>query len=251
MTRPVTNAGPETLRAVLFDATGTLIELRESVGECYARVARNHGIDLPARQIEDAWRRIVPGRTPRCFPDAAANEVPRLERDWWHSVVCDLFLATRDAVVFGDFDAFFDELWGGYAKPGAWRLRGEVAPALETLRKRGLRLAIVSDFDYRLTEVLEGLGIASFFESIVLAGALGAMKPDPRLFQAALGALGVPARQAVYVGDDPEKDLEGARAVGLAPLDVRSLETFAELPDRLATLSLPSHPDRRERQEAK
>jgi putative hydrolase of the HAD superfamily len=227
------------LEAVLFDATGTLIELRESVGEGYARVARRHGVDLPAWRIDDAWKRIVAGREPRCFPGAARADVPRLEREWWYRVVRGTFRAADQTAGFRDFDAFFDELFGWYATAEAWRLREGVLRTLERLRAGGLRLGVVSDFDYRLTDVLEALGIARFFETVTLAGACGATKPDARLFEAALHELGVPARRAVYVGDDPERDLAGARAAGLAALDVRSLAHFRELPERLATLSDP------------
>lgn len=225
------------LRAVLFDATGTLIELREPVGESYARVARSHGVDLPAWRIEDAWKRIVAGRELRCFPDAAKEDVPRLERAWWHGVVRATFRATDQTALFRDFEAFFDELFAWYATGDAWKLRGDVAGTLEKLRARGLRLGVVSDFDYRLTEVLDTLGIAGLFETVVLAGAHGTKKPDPKLFGAALADLRVTAQEAAYVGDDEERDLAGARAAGLGALDVRSLESFAELPQRLANLS--------------
>jgi len=225
--------------AVLFDATGTLIELREGVGDTYARVARRHGVELPAWRIDDAWKRVVARREPRCFPGAAASEVPRLEREWWRGVVRATFRATDQTAVFPDFEAFFDELYAGYATAGAWRLRPDVAETLAALRAGGWRLAIVSDFDHRLTDVLEALGIAQLFEAVILTGPLGVTKPDPAPFRAALEALGLSPAEVIYVGDDPPRDLAGARAAGLQALDVRSLARFAELPAHLATLSGP------------
>ena len=61
------------IRAVLFDAVGTLIELREPVGETYARMARPFGVALPAWRVDDAFRRILKRAPPLVFPDA---------RDW-------------------------------------------------------------------------------------------------------------------------------------------------------------------------
>lgn len=223
-------------KAVLFDATGTLIELQESVGETYARVARAHGVDLPAWRIEDAWRRVVASAEPRCFPDASAEEVPGLERAWWHDVVRATFRATDQTAVFPDFEAFFGELFDGYAGAEAWRLRPQAETALAELAGLGLHLGVVSDFDFRLTELLESLGIARFFEVTTVAGSVGATKPDPRLFEAALRAMGVSPSEAVYVGDDPDRDLAGAVGAGLAALDVNSLASLAELPGRIATL---------------
>jgi len=225
------------IRAVLFDATGTLIELRESVGESYARFAESHGVRLPAWRLADGFARIVADRPLRVFPGTRLDEVAEFERGWWRDVVRDTFRATDQTVVFDDFETFFDDVFSWYATAEAWRLRGGVADALAILADRGLRLGVLSDFDYRLTEVLESLGIASFFETVTLAGAVGAPKPDPQIFAAALEALGLPASEVVYVGDDPHRDLEGARRAGLPAIDATSLASVAELPDHLATVS--------------
>ena len=223
-------------KAVLFDATGTLIELRDPVAPSYARFARAHGVDLPPRRIEEAWKRVVSGRELRCFPDARPEDVPGLERAWWHEVVSATFRAADPSIVFPDFDAFFGDLFEWYATAEAWRARPGVVTTLTRLRETGLRLGIVSDFDYRLTDVLESLGIAGLFDAVVLAGAVGATKPDARLFAAALTAMGLSERDAVYVGDDPARDLAGAEAAGLAAVDVGSLASFTDLPRHLAIL---------------
>ena len=110
------------IRAVLFDATGTLIEVREPVGESYARFAAAHGVDLPARRLDDAFRRIVRSRELRLFPDAIPNEVHTLERSWWHGVVDATFRATDPSSVFDDFEAFFEDLFRSYATTEAWRV---------------------------------------------------------------------------------------------------------------------------------
>jgi putative hydrolase of the HAD superfamily len=233
-------ADNSSIQAVLFDATGTLIELREPVGDSYARFAARHGVSVPAWRIDDGFRRILRSASPRLFPDAAPESVPERERSWWRKVVRDSFRAADQSLHFDDFEAFFEELFDFYASAEAWRLRSGATSALRVLRDRGLRLGLVSDFDYRLTELLESLEIASFFDAAVLAGAYGVAKPDARLFRAALDSLQVPASNALYVGDDPERDLAGARAAGLRALDVKTLDSLASLPDRLATLAAPA-----------
>ena len=197
----------ESWKAVLFDATGTLIELRQPVAETYARFAHAHGVDLPLWRINDAWKRVVASRELRCFPDAHPEDVPRLEREWWHGVVRATFRATDPTAVFPDFDAFFAELFDWYATAEAWCVRPGVATTLARLRDDGLRLGIVSDFDYRLTDVLDSVGIAALFDAVILAGRVGVTKPDARLFAAALTAMGLSERDVVYVGDDPKRDL--------------------------------------------
>ena len=223
-------------KAVLFDATGTLIELRNPVAESYARFARAHGVNLPSEQLDEAWRQVVSGRELRCFPEAALEDVPGLERAWWYEVVRATFRACDPSSRFPDFDAFFNELFEFYATAEAWCSRPAVDATLARLIQAGLQLGIVSDFDYRLTDILKDIEIKQFFDVIVLAGSCGATKPAERLFKTALATMELSARDAVYVGDDPERDLAGARAAGLAALDVRSLARFSDLPERLATL---------------
>jgi len=71
----------------------------------------------------------------------------------------------------------------------------------------------------------------------------GAVKPDPRIFTSALAELGVPPERALAVGNDPERDLAGARAAGVRAVDVASLATLADLPS-LCERELPEEPTR-------
>jgi putative hydrolase of the HAD superfamily len=79
---------------------------------------------------------------------------------------------------------------------------------------------VVSNFDSRLEGVLTGLGLADWFETVVVSSRAGAAKPSPVPFQQALAALGLSPAQAWHVGDSPE-DEAGARAAGLRCLIVR------------------------------
>jgi len=72
---------------------------------------------------------------------------------------------------------------------------------------------------------------------VVLPCEAGAAKPDPAILLAALARLGCEPRSAVAVGDDPLRDLEPARRLGLAAIDVRELATLADLPARVAALA--------------
>ena len=234
------------LRGVLFDATGTLVELREPVGETYARIAARHGVCLPAWRIEDAFARVLRSAPARVFPGASLAEAARRERAAWREIVRATFRAADQTARFAaqrahdSFDACFDALWEHYARPGAWCAREVAEAALDELTRRGLVLGVVSNFDQRLPDVLAGLGLAGRLCAIVLPAHAGAAKPDPRIFAHALAALGLAARDAVYVGDDPEHDFQGARAAGLRALDVRRLASLRELPDRIAEGALPS-----------
>jgi putative hydrolase of the HAD superfamily len=231
--------------AVLFDAVGTLIELRETVGITYARVAVTHGVELPEWRLADAFARVLAGSTPMVFPDAATprgavskdrSRVHELERAWWHGVVRATFQATDSTARFTDFEAFFDALWRHYAGADCWRRREPVEPLLADLAAQGLSLGIASNFDHRLPEVLEAVEIGRFFGCITLPSEVGSAKPAPQLLAAACSALAVEPAATLYVGDS-DGDAQAARAAGLLYFDVRKPASAAALRAPLAALA--------------
>jgi putative hydrolase of the HAD superfamily len=98
-------------------------------------------------------------------------------------------------------------LWSGTA--------GDTHDALARLRGAGLRLGVVSNSDGRVAEALEAAGLRGYFDVVVDSALAGIEKPDPAIFRAALGALGVPPAEALYVGDLYDVDVLGANAAGM------------------------------------
>lgn len=217
------------IRAVLFDATGTLIHLRESVGETYARLARPYGVDLTAAQLDAAFARAFRRMPPMAFPGVAAERIPDRERQWWRDLVMATFREADATQRFTDFDRCFALLFDHYAEHAAWELAPAARETLADLRQRGRRTGIVSNFDYRLPRILDAFGLTPLLDVVILSADAGAAKPDPRIFAVAVQRLGVRASEAVYVGDDADDDIAGARAAGLHAVDVASLRTLRAL----------------------
>ena len=94
----------------------------------------------------------------------------------------------------------------------------DVAPALDGLRGRGLRLVAVSNWDCSLPRVLERCGLGGRLDGTVTSAGAGARKPDPAIFSAALELAGCGPDEALHVGDTPEEDVQGARAAGIRAL---------------------------------
>jgi len=92
---------------------------------------------------------------------------------------------------------------------------------VEQLRRAGVRLGIISDTGFSPGSVLRGFlsraGLLHRFEpaALTFSDEVGVPKPNPRIFRAALGALGVEPSQAVHVGDLRATDVAGARAAGM------------------------------------
>jgi FMN phosphatase YigB (HAD superfamily) len=80
----------------------------------------------------------------------------------------------------------------------------EVLGTLQELRRRGVRMAVVSDAWPNLPDLHAGLGIDEFFEAYAISAVLGCRKPDPRMYHHASAALGLEPAQCVFVDDDPD-----------------------------------------------
>jgi putative hydrolase of the HAD superfamily len=98
--------------------------------------------------------------------------------------------------------------------------------ALEGLKARGLRLGVITNWDHSARHLLEREGLAGFFEQVVVSCEVGAEKPDPRIFEAALARGGVRAAECLYVGDNYYDDAVGARGVGMGALVVNRFGTL-------------------------
>jgi putative hydrolase of the HAD superfamily len=205
---------------IFFDAAGTLIYLPKSVGHHYAFVAERIGLRLDANALDvafaECWKRM---------PTRASIDGPRPDDDkaWWRELVdCVLDRVAPDIGEL-DRDAYFEAVYGHFAEAGVWDAYPEVNEVLSNLRGR-FELAIVSNFDGRLRMILEHLGLTKYFAHVFLSSELGADKPDPEIYRRALRLNGKRPDETVHVGDDPERDWEGAHAAGLSVFHLKRPE---------------------------
>lgn len=200
-------------QVIFFDAAGTLIEVRGSVGEIYSRVARGGGFEADPSMLQRNFARAFGLQPPMAFPAGTPEaKLRELEKDWWLNLVKDVFAGLGS---FPRFDEFFDGLFERFRGSEFWRVYDDVEPALTELKQRGLKLGVISNFDSRLYDVLRACGLDGFFDSVHISTRVGAAKPDPAIFQAALNYFGIEPGQAWHVGDSLREDVEGARAAGL------------------------------------
>lgn len=119
----------------------------------------------------------------------------------------------KDALAWGPaaaekYHRFQQGLIHAYDQPG---------PTLRRLKEQGYRIALVSNYAHTgvLHDALTRLGIREPFDALVVSGDVGYVKPHPRMFEAAVEALGVTKDEAVMVGNDLECDVSGAKRAGL------------------------------------
>jgi len=202
--------------AVTIDAFGTLVELENPVGRLRAALAER-GVEQDERSVAAAF--------------ASEVEYYLIHKGEGRDAATLVDLRKRCAGVF--LAGVAPELGAEEFAPafvGAliFRPLEGVVSALRRLRRAGLELACVTNWDIGIGEQLEKAGLAPFLSAVVSSAETGAEKPDPRVFAEALSRLGVQAGRAVHTGDD-EADQAGALAaeVGFEP------PPLATLPERL------------------
>jgi putative hydrolase of the HAD superfamily len=194
--------------AVTIDAHGTLVSLRDPVPALRRALA-----ERGAPRDEDTVRRAFETEVAFYVPRSQAGRDPE-SLAALRSECARVFTEAAGADV-GEFAEAFTEAISFEEIPGA-------RAACAALRAAGLSLAVVSNWDIGLHEHLERLGLDRAVDAIVTSAEVGARKPAPDVFLAALARLDVPAERAVHVGDD-EADEAGAAAAGMrferAPLE--------------------------------
>jgi putative hydrolase of the HAD superfamily len=199
------------IRAIFFDAAGTLFYLTKTVGDHYAYVGREVGLNLDAQELDrafhTAWQEM---------PRRSAIDGPRENDDkgWWRELLGHVFDQVAPSLSEIDRDNFFQVAYEHFAEAGVWKLYPEVPEVLEQLRPR-FQLAVISNFDGRLRFILQSLGISKYFANLFISSELGADKPDPEIFRRALKVMDLDANEVLHVGDDPERDWKAASAAGL------------------------------------
>ena len=221
------------IKAVYFDAAGTLIKPARRVGESYAAIAEKYGKTVTPNDLFARFRVSFDGAPRLAFPDATADQIDQLERDWWRKLVGQVFAPFGR---FDNFDDYFAELFDYFAEPGAWALFPEVLDTLAALKQRGVTLAVISNFDSRLVGILDGLGAGSWFADVFVSSRVGYAKPDRRIFEVALSRHGLLAQAAIHVGDSETNDLHGARSAGLKALLIDRKPANTASSDRLMSL---------------
>jgi HAD superfamily hydrolase (TIGR01509 family) len=188
------------LDAVTLDAYGTLVELADPV-PALDRELRKRGVERRPQQVAAAFAAEADYYRPRSLEGRDAASLARLRRD-----CAAVFLESLEAEL--DPEEF--------ATPFIRALRFEPLPdvhgSIKALQRRGLALAVVSNWDLSLPGRLAELSFHGLV--VVTSAAAGAAKPDPRIFHHALEALGVAPQRALHIGDSNE-DEQGARAAGM------------------------------------
>ncbi len=201
-------------RAVLLDGLGTLVALDPPGPALVARLRETHGVRLGLAEAERAFGAEIAYYRAHHHEGGDTQALEDLRRRCAEVLRGELPAAVGAAVTPADLKT---------AMLGALRFRAhpDAPGALRALRARGATLVAVSNWDSSLPAVLSAVGLEGLLDGVVTSAAVGAAKPAPAIFAAALALAGVAPQEAVHVGDSVEHDVRGALAAGIAPVLLR------------------------------
>jgi putative hydrolase of the HAD superfamily len=211
--------------AVLFDVDFTLAKPGPDLGpEGYQRMGARYGLDLEPRRYEEARRAAL----------ETLQRHPELEHD---EEIWILFTERIIRGMGGESERAYEcatEMTLAWEHAHNFELYEDVLPTLDDLRRRGLRIGLVSNTARDLDEFVRHHSLD--VDAALSARAHGRVKPHESIFRAVLELLDVPPGQAAMVGDTPEDDVEGARALGMRAFLLDRDGRFPDERDRLTDL---------------
>lgn len=225
-----------TKECFFFDAGNTLIRLHPSREELLLEIVREHGMDTTLGQLKVAFM-----LNDHMLDKGGFTVMPSGDR-WQFWILYTEKLLESIGLETNGVQEMARSVAGAFCSPKSWTTFQDVFPTLERLRRGGCRMAVISNAELGLRRILEDLGIAGFFETIVMSEELGVEKPDPTIFQEALERVDVAPEKCVHTGDMIEADVKGARSVGITPVwldrqrlgkytpEMMRIDTLADLP---------------------
>jgi putative hydrolase of the HAD superfamily len=221
---------PGRVEAVLLDAGGVLVDL--DYGYVRRLIEPRHGeVSEEDLSRAEAFARREINETVR-----TGGRVGDSWRDYFH-IIFGRIGVPGDAHV-----ALIDSLWEAHERVGLWTVACDGAlDAVSELKRRGLRLGVVSNAEGTVARNLDDAGYKGAFETVVDSHLVGVEKPDPAIFRIAMERMSLHADRAIYVGDLPHVDVEGAKAAGIAPvlLDRHDLYADVDVPRIRSLRELP------------
>jgi putative hydrolase of the HAD superfamily len=219
------------VKAVLFDAMGTLVRLEPPAPRLRAELAARFGLDVTEEEARAAIGAEI------SYYRAHHDE----GRDAASLAALRARCAEALAAALPGPELPLRELTEALLASLRFSAYPDAIPALERLGAAGTARVVVSNWDVSLHEVLERAGLGPLLDGVITSAEAGVSKPDPEIFRRGLALAGAAAGEALHVGDTAGHDVAGARAAGIAAvLLVRdgeappgAIRTLDELPSNL------------------
>ncbi len=193
--------------AVTLDAFGTLLVMNSPASRLHGLLVEEGYEHAPA-DVERALRAEIRHYRLNHMRGRDATSLAVLRRD------CAAVLRSG----LGDDAPSLSRLTDMLMRSLRFEPAADALPALDALDRAGVTLAVVSNWDASLPDVLERLSLRDRFGAVITSATAGRAKPNAGIFARALAAIGAAPEDALHCGDDPFADAEGARRAGMRPV---------------------------------
>jgi len=203
------------IKAITFDAGGTLIYPSKPVGEIYAGVALRMGITLDAVGLDESFKKVFKSVAP---VNVNGTPLTSSSKEWWRNLVRTVLITSAQFAPFdqGDiFDEYFSMVYGEFLKKEHWTVCPGILDILMLCRDKGVKTAVLSNWDERLKPILKVLELEPLFDQLIISCDVGVEKPDPVIFQFASVELCLNPGDILHIGDSRREDYEGAINAGM------------------------------------
>jgi len=202
------------IRAVSFDAAGTLIDVKWNPVAIAVEAALRTGVPITDQQVAgETYGRMLQSRWGH-FQELNLQRSREVCDEFWVQLGRD-WLA---AIGHGDHSieklaAYADDIIFG-AGSTVFKLFEDTQAVLQGLQERGIPMIILSNWDVSLHRTCDMLSITQYFQTIIASLEEGVEKPEKQLFDIAASRLEIPAGEILHIGDDPIADMHGGREAG-------------------------------------
>ena len=200
------------IEAVFFDFGDTLVVMNPSREALFMQASNSIGLSLSVEAVRKAYQIIDSHNR---YSSVAIFDQQHREKFYarYNGQLCETL------AISSYFEVLQPELVSCFTKQKKWELATKgVAEGLRSLKKQGIKLGIVSNWDNNLNEIINDLGLTNIFDCVIASQETGIEEPDPRIFDDAFKQIGADPKTSLYLGNDYALDVVCARAAGITPV---------------------------------
>ncbi|HZS75799.1 MAG TPA: HAD-IA family hydrolase [Ktedonobacteraceae bacterium] len=209
---------PQSIRTIFFDAGFTLLYPYPSTPEICQRICQQLGLHIHLDKLQermpeadDYFFRLMRSRR---HAWASENTINEFWLDYYMNFLRPFVEEHNEALLYQLALAITRE----FNEHTSWQIYPDALPTLDTLKKHGYTLGVISDWGISLTNILRAHKLNHYFDSVLVSAIHGNAKPSPMIFEEALRRTNSIADYTMHIGDSYIHDVLGARTVGITPV---------------------------------
>jgi putative hydrolase of the HAD superfamily len=243
-------------KAIAFDVGDTLIVRRRDVAGAVCEVLARHGYEIWGDAVEaliPEMNRYAGTLITNVAMHADQRALTEANHEKYRFLLRRLGVASGGEAPGGGalpedpVDLMAREIQSVYDVADAWAPIEGAAEMLAELKGSGFKLAVISNWTDNMESILEGLGLAGYFDTIVVSAACGLYKPHPAIFRLAAERLGAEPSECLHVGDSIVYDVGGSLAAGFGAVlyrpDATDEPEGATAPNEPEEATAPNEPE--------